>query len=117
MTENIKVPKENDDQINTTLQETLPDKINNVELGSKEQKGVVLSYSSLLSSYPLSLLSSSSLFLSSYPLSAYPAIISHHLSLSTSFCQFHPLRHPYRITLPTSRSNRPRPSERPLATG
>ncbi|THZ83968.1 hypothetical protein D6C84_04510 [Aureobasidium pullulans] len=41
MTEHIKVPEENDDQINTTLRETLPDKINNVELGSKEQKGLL----------------------------------------------------------------------------
>lgn len=58
MTEHIKVPEENDDQINTTLRETLPDKINDVELGSKEQKGIVLSCSSpcpLLSSSPLPL--------------------------------------------------------------
>lgn len=44
MTENIKAHNDNEehDQApnNTTLTETLPDKINNVELGSEDQKGI-----------------------------------------------------------------------------
>jgi len=43
MTENIKAHNDNErDQApnNTTLTDTLPDKINNVELGSEDQKGI-----------------------------------------------------------------------------
>lgn len=49
MTENIKVHNDNEhDQVNTTITETLPDKINNVELGSKDQKGIVLLFTHTL---------------------------------------------------------------------
>lgn len=50
MSEHIKVPQEDDDKINRTLRENLPDNINEVDLGSKDQKG---KHSSLLSpSFP-----------------------------------------------------------------
>lgn len=39
MSEHIKVPQEDDDKINRTLRENLPDNINEVDLGSKDQKG------------------------------------------------------------------------------
>jgi len=52
MTEHIKAHNDNehDKVVNTTLTETLPNKINNVELGSEDQKGIVL----LLHTYPFS---------------------------------------------------------------
>lgn len=40
MSNHINVPKEDDDKINRTLRENLPDNINEVDLGSKEQKGM-----------------------------------------------------------------------------
>jgi hypothetical protein len=53
--EHIQAPQEDDDQINRTLRENLPENINEVDLGAKEQKGVfplpppsLLSLSSLL---------------------------------------------------------------------
>lgn len=46
MTENIKAHNDNehDQAPNTTPTETLPDKINNVELGSEDQKGICPSF-------------------------------------------------------------------------
>jgi hypothetical protein len=37
--EHIQAPQEDDDKINRTLRENLPDNINEVDLGAKEQKG------------------------------------------------------------------------------
>lgn len=54
MTENIKAHNDNEhDQApnNTTPTDTLPHKINNVELGSEDQKGILSSFFSHI--YPL----------------------------------------------------------------
>jgi hypothetical protein len=59
--EHIQAPQEDDDQINRALRENLPENINEVDLGAKEQKGklspsiLTLSFSptsSILSSSP-----------------------------------------------------------------
>lgn len=38
--DHIQAPQEDDDQINRTLRENLPDNINEVDLGAKDQKGM-----------------------------------------------------------------------------
>ncbi|KAG9700837.1 hypothetical protein KCU95_g960, partial [Aureobasidium melanogenum] len=58
MSNHIDVPKEDDDKINRTLRENLPDNINEVDLGSKEQKGM----------YPLYPPPFPSLYYTPYPL-------------------------------------------------
>ncbi|KAI4765466.1 hypothetical protein E4T52_01788 [Aureobasidium sp. EXF-3400] len=39
--DHIQAPQEDDDQINRTLRENLPDNINEVDLGAKDQKGLL----------------------------------------------------------------------------
>ena len=38
--DHIQAPQEDDDKINRTLRENLPDNINEVDLGAEDQKGV-----------------------------------------------------------------------------
>jgi hypothetical protein len=62
--EHIQAPQEDDDEINRTLRENLPENINDVDLGAKEQKGVFPSLSSPSLSVPLPFYSPTLLFLS-----------------------------------------------------
>jgi len=39
--DHIQAPQEDDDKINRTLRENLPDNINEVDLGAKDQKGTL----------------------------------------------------------------------------
>lgn len=41
--DHIQAPQEDDDKINRTLRENLPDNINEVDLGAKDQKGMLAS--------------------------------------------------------------------------
>jgi hypothetical protein len=68
--DHIQAPQDDDDQINRTLRENLPDNINEVDLGAKDQKGV---FTHLLAFYQLSYLS---------PLSCHPMSISIHYSIT-----------------------------------
>ena len=61
--DHIQAPQEDDDKINRTLRENLPDNVNEVDLGAKDQKGMLasclvtspLSFFCLTFPYPFSL--------------------------------------------------------------